>query len=190
MTADRIIAATLSRAPSAMRSNSLSKDADSDVDISRSLSFLSPGSSTSSSSSSSDVSVALEEEEDEEAGKESSTTALTPHSALLACENVPLADIGEMVRNMSDDKVTNRATNAYYFVACEIRDTERSYFRDLELLSDVSSVLQATTSLYSSFFFSFAKRSRTRVCCFLSRSPNCLEIWVCLRPFTGIFLRK
>ena len=157
MTADRIIAATLSRAPSAMRSNSLSKDADSDVDISRSLSFLSPGSSTSSSS---DVSVALEEEEDEEAGKESSTTALTPHSALLACENVPLADIGEMVRNMSDDKVTNRATNAYYFVACEIRDTERSYFRDLELLSDVSSVLQATTSLYSSFFFSVSRRDR------------------------------
>ncbi|XP_062513993.1 FERM, ARHGEF and pleckstrin domain-containing protein 2-like isoform X2 [Corticium candelabrum] len=47
--------------------------------------------------------------------------------------DIPDVDINQVVRALSEEK--NESSDSYNFVACELRDTERSYCADLQLLN-------------------------------------------------------
>jgi hypothetical protein len=66
---------------------------------------------------------------DEDEGYAGDTGSRTP------TDDLPDIDIEQVVRKLSEAGENLWEGGLYYFVACEIRDTERSYCLDLELLN-------------------------------------------------------
>eukprot|EP00118_Oscarella_pearsei_P004425 m.18912 g.18912 ORF g.18912 m.18912 type:complete len:1153 (+) comp27750_c0_seq3:285-3743(+) len=122
ITPDRIISATLSRSTSSPhnRDNTLLMVPEESQKSSSDLGFSASG----SISSADNVHGDFEDEMDEDQ---------FPSESLLNCDDIPVVDMGELARKLSDH-IAIGPVNAYYFIACEIRDTERSYLRDLEFL--------------------------------------------------------